>query len=271
MGLIVPATASAGYYGHSGHHGAYGHHGSYGHHGYYGHYYPSRFYGPSGQRQRGVSSEYLGALDLNVKPKDTQVYLNGNYIGVTGSFDGFPRHLWLEEGTYELMFQNDGYSTVVHEFVIRPGRMIDVRLRLAQGESVPPEKLASGETTPRSQSEETLLALGFDGPESSEVTYVTQRVPFRTVGSANSAHHLTHRSVTDTRLERGSSFGTVARTASERRSRGRSFSSARDTKSVSELEPSPDRGTVTGTVSERQSKREASGARFLASVERTQP
>ncbi len=172
--LIAPLNAWAGSlghhrsrghhsYGYRGHHGYGGHHGYYGHgyrsyHGYgYGHGYgshygygghhrsrPSHFYGADGSRYRSVSDvEDLGALDLNVKPKNTQVYLNGNYIGATGKFDGFPNYLWLKEGTYELTFYNEGYMTVVQEFVVEAGGLSKVKLRLVPGQSVPPEELVS--------------------------------------------------------------------------------------------------------------------------------
>ena len=148
LSLIVPLSAWAGsyghhgghrYYGHRGYHGygnhygyysGYGYHGYSGQHGYYGHR-TSRFYGPDGVRYRAVGDvNNLGAIDINVKPKNTQVYLNGNYVGVTGKFDGFPDYLWLEEGTYELTFYNEGYMTVVQKFAIRQGAVIDVKLRL---------------------------------------------------------------------------------------------------------------------------------------------
>ena len=156
VGLIASMSAWAGSRGHHGHHryhgyghyglygyGGYRHYGYYGHHsrygnGYYGNYSP-RFYGPHGNLYRGVGTVGdLGALDLNVKPKNTQVYLNGNYIGVTGKFDGSPNFLWLKRGTYELAFYNEGYLTVVQEFAIRAGSVIDVKLRLVPGQSVPP-------------------------------------------------------------------------------------------------------------------------------------
>ena len=164
LGLIAPMSAWAGYRGHHqshayhghhayygyrsyghhgyGHRGYYGHH-DYGYHGYYSHYSPN-FYGPDGVRYRTVGQDgNLGAIDINVKPKNTQVYLNGNYIGVTGKFDGFPNYLWLEEGTYELTFYNEGYLSVVQEFAIHGGAVIDAKLRLVPGRSVPPEELIS--------------------------------------------------------------------------------------------------------------------------------
>ncbi len=133
LSLSAPISVWAGYYGHHG----------FGHHGYYRHHYYPRFYADSGHPQHGVASVHLGTLDLNVKPKDTQVYLNGNYIGVTDNFDGSPRYLWLKEGTYEVTFYNEGYATVVHEFEIYPGKVIDVKQRLLPGDSVPPGELTS--------------------------------------------------------------------------------------------------------------------------------
>ena len=130
LGLIAPVGAWAGL------------HGRHGYYGDYGHYSSPRFYDQSGQLQRPVGYvEDLGALDLNVRPKNTQVYLNGDYIGVTGEFDGSPDHLWLEEGTYELIFHNE--VTVVREFEIHAGAVIDVKLRLVPGQSVPPQDLIS--------------------------------------------------------------------------------------------------------------------------------
>ncbi len=160
LGLIAPMSAWAGYRGHHAYYGyrSYGHHGyghrGYGHHGYYRHHgyghhryysqYPPGSYGPDGNVYHGVGAvQNVGALDLNVKPKNTQVYLNGNYIGVTGNLDGFPNFLWLKEGTYELTFYNEGYMTVVQEFAIHRGAVLDVKLRLVSGQSVPPEDLTS--------------------------------------------------------------------------------------------------------------------------------
>ncbi len=150
LSLIVPMSAWAGSYGHRGYHGygnhygyysGYGYHGYSGQHGYYGHR-TSRFYGPDGVRYRAVGEAgNLGAIDINVKPKRTRTYLNGSYIGMTGKFDGFPNYLWLEEGTYELAFYHEGYLTVIQEFAIRAGAVMDTKLRLVPGRSVPPEEL----------------------------------------------------------------------------------------------------------------------------------
>ena len=138
-----------GYYGHGyGHHGYYGHgyygHG-YGHHGYYGYgrrYSP--YYEPGGLDLGVARLAGLGALDLDVSPRrKTKVYLGGEYIGVVGSFDGYPSYLWLKEGTYQLVFYRDGYTTLARELTVHAGVVIDVELRMERGESVPPEELVA--------------------------------------------------------------------------------------------------------------------------------
>ncbi len=163
-----PRTAEASYYrGHHGYRGHrygghhYGHRGSYGygHRGSYGyghHYRPyygnyghrSSYYGPNGGLDRDVAQRAgLGALELNVRPKKkVEVYVDGQYVGVTGNFDGYPAYLWLKEGTHQLVFYSDGYHTVAREYTIRPGAVIDVSFRLEPGKSVRPEAFATGPT-----------------------------------------------------------------------------------------------------------------------------
>jgi len=150
-------SGGGGYTG-GGHHGHGGYYGGY--HYYYPHYgfhfrfgspygwwhwpylspyYPYHNYGP-----RYVIDELtpLGAIDLNVRPKDTRVYVNGRYVGTTRQLDGVPRYLWLEVGTYELIFYNPGYETVVREYQVHPDHVIKERFRLPRGESIPPEELS---------------------------------------------------------------------------------------------------------------------------------
>ena len=151
-----PRTAEASYYrGHHGYHGYrygghhYGHYGyryGYGGYGYGGYGYGYRpYYGPTGGLDLNVARQAgLGALDLNVRPKKrVEVYLDGEYVGVVGNFDGYPAYLWLKEGTHQLVFYRNGYQTVAREYTIRPGAVIDVSFRLEQGKSVRPETLAT--------------------------------------------------------------------------------------------------------------------------------
>jgi len=125
---------------HLGHHRFYGHPGLYSQ-GY--NYYPRLYGNYSRPYYTRGSIGYLGALDLNVKPKKAQVFLNGHFIGVSDNFDGVPRLLWLKEGTYEVIFFKEGFQTVVREFLVLPGVKTNVKLHLQRGKSVPPEELTS--------------------------------------------------------------------------------------------------------------------------------
>lgn len=156
-----------GYYGHRGYYGGF--HGYYGFHNYffprfyftwgtpffwgfpydfwpyyYPYYYgwdgypPSSYYGYDRLRR-----EEQGALDLDLSPGDTQVYLDGQYIGKVDDYDGWPQYLWLDPGTYDIVFYRDGYKTLARQVTIYRGLVIDWTDHLEQGPSIRPEDLPS--------------------------------------------------------------------------------------------------------------------------------
>lgn len=102
----------------------------------YSYYYP--YYSPYSPV---VYGDPQGALDLNVKPKDTEVFVDGYFVGTTGDFDGWPRYLWLDDNVHEIIFYLDGHETVVREVDVRPGQVINMRFRMEPGPSTPPEEL----------------------------------------------------------------------------------------------------------------------------------
>ncbi len=114
-------------YGHYRHYGHYGYYPGYGYHGGYG-------YGPG---------KNPGALKLKVKPKDTQVFVNGGLVGQTGSFDGFPGYLWLPEDSYEVILYRDGYETVVRNYRLLPGVVIKEKFEMTPGDAVDPKELTA--------------------------------------------------------------------------------------------------------------------------------
>lgn len=89
--------------------------------------------------------DFLGALDLDVSPGRTQIYLDGQYVGIVDQYDGWPSYLLLEQGTYELVFYLDGYRTLVRRVTVYPRTKLGVEDRLEPGPSVRPEDLDSGE------------------------------------------------------------------------------------------------------------------------------
>ena len=118
--------------------------------GWYGGYYdPWYGPGPHGRSWYGERvHENMGALDLDLKPGDTKIYLDGQYVGTADRFDGWPQYLWLEEGSYQLVFYREGRETIAREYRIHPGLVIDVEDRLAQGEATPPEQYFAPRPTP---------------------------------------------------------------------------------------------------------------------------
>jgi hypothetical protein len=106
--------------------------------GHYGYGY-GRGYG-YGHYDRS-SREDMGALDLDISPGDTEVYLDGERIGTVDDFDGWPQYLWLPKGTYDLVFYRDGYKTLARQVSVYPGLVVDMDDRLEQGQSVLPQDL----------------------------------------------------------------------------------------------------------------------------------
>jgi hypothetical protein len=93
----------------------------------------------------------MGALDLDLSPEEAEVYLNGQLIGIADNFDGWPSYLWLDKGTYDLVFYHEGYRTLARQYSIYPGVIIDVEDRLVRGESTPPEELIAAAAARREE------------------------------------------------------------------------------------------------------------------------
>ena len=116
---------------------------------YYPYYYPyysypyfSSYYwwGPSvyyGYRMAEDYGQAAGALDLDIKPEEAEVWIDGEYIGIADNYDGFPRYLWLPEGDHRLVFYLDGYRTAAREFTVSEGIVLQVKTKLERGESKP--------------------------------------------------------------------------------------------------------------------------------------
>jgi hypothetical protein len=124
--------------------------GAYGYGGEYSDGYGSGGYGSGGYGSGGSSAPAprarggMGALNLDISPSDTEVYLNGEYIGRARDFSGWGRgYLWLEKGTYDIVFYKDGYRTLARQVSIYPGLVIKWDDKLEHGQAVRPEDLPS--------------------------------------------------------------------------------------------------------------------------------
>ena len=105
--------------------------------GYYG------YYGPPYQAEGGMSLQIArlngwGAIDLNIKPRKAEVWVDGRYVATARDLDGYPTYLWLDEGTHTVTLRKGGYQTFEQTFDVHAGEVIPLRLRLAPGASDPP-------------------------------------------------------------------------------------------------------------------------------------
>lgn len=120
--------------------GYYGGYGSYYYRPYYYrpyyHYYPSYY-----SYERSRNYEESGGLDFDIRPKRTEVWVDGQYVGLASKFDGFPGHLWLEKGRHELIFYRDGFETIRREVNVLPGVVLDIVADMEPGESTAAEEL----------------------------------------------------------------------------------------------------------------------------------
>ncbi len=123
--------------------------------GYYGWWwwggYPYYGYGNYNGGYYDYDRDRAGALDLDVAPARTEVYVDGQYIGKVDGFDGWPRYLWLPKGTYDVVLFLDGYKTIARQITVYPGSVIQIDDRMEPGESVRPEALASKSTERRDE------------------------------------------------------------------------------------------------------------------------
>jgi len=130
-----------GHHGHSGYwypytgYWGWGYGLSYGYGYGYGHRYG---YGPTVvySTQRGYR---MGAVDLKIRPKNTEVYVDGQYVGLAKQYDGFPGHLWLESGVHEIAFYRPGFGTEYRTVRILTDLILDVEVAMQPGEAIQPQ------------------------------------------------------------------------------------------------------------------------------------
>jgi hypothetical protein len=78
-----------------------------------------------------------GALDLNVKPGKAEVWVDGQFVGKAGDFDGYPSYLWLAKGPHEVVVYEGGYETFRERYEVAPGSVFEVHLKMKKGNATP--------------------------------------------------------------------------------------------------------------------------------------
>lgn len=106
---------------------------------YYGYGYPYPYPAPEGGIDRNYARlQGWGAVDLDIKPKKAEVWVDGEFVGKVGEFDGYPSYLWLKEGVHKVTVYEGGFESLERELSIKPGLVIRLKLKLKPGSSQPP-------------------------------------------------------------------------------------------------------------------------------------
>lgn len=82
-------------------------------------YYPIYAYGAYVTSYDGYRG--LGALRLQVHPRDAYVFVDGYFAGAVDDFDGVFQRLRLEPGPHQIEIQAEGYEPLYLDVYIRPG------------------------------------------------------------------------------------------------------------------------------------------------------
>ncbi len=94
---------------------------------------PYPFYGGYYYRERG-------SVRLQVKPVETEVYVDGYYAGVVDSYDGFFQRLSLPPGQHDIELRLEGYRSIQEQVYLTIGQSYRIQHEM--------ERLGPGETTP---------------------------------------------------------------------------------------------------------------------------
>jgi hypothetical protein len=100
-------------------------------HGYYGpHVYGSVWIGPPAPYPVVYGGPPLGAIDMDVSPEETKVWVDGRYAGTCDDFDGWPSWLYLRPGTHQIRLQTPDGHVVSEKVRIRAGMKLNFDLDL---------------------------------------------------------------------------------------------------------------------------------------------
>ena len=103
---------------------------------YYGGGYWGGYYGGGYD-----ASDYQGAARLEVKPRSTEVFVDGYYAGVVDNFDGFSQKLRLEPGEHEVTLFLEGHRPLTRRMLFTAGQTLKVHHEM--------EPLGAGEPPPQ--------------------------------------------------------------------------------------------------------------------------
>jgi hypothetical protein len=150
VGALLPSSASAyprggfrrPFYGGRGFYGPYFGFG----YGYGPYYYGPYAYGPGGGVDMNVAMMTgYGALNLDVKPGQAEVWVDGKFMAEAKDLDGYPSYLWLKEGVHHVVIYKGGYQRFEEDIEVQRGFKKDLRIHLDKGDSAAPGRRPAGQ------------------------------------------------------------------------------------------------------------------------------
>jgi hypothetical protein len=82
--------------------------------------YDDPFYGGAPTFTQAIVASDEGALRLKIKPRNADVFVDGNYVGVVDDFDGLFQKLHVSGGVHRIEVRAAGYETLVFDARISP-------------------------------------------------------------------------------------------------------------------------------------------------------
>ena len=103
-------------------------------------------YGPEGGVDLNVAmmSGY-GGVDMDVKPGQAEVWVDGKFMAEAKELDGYPSYLWLKEGVHHVVVYKGGYQRFEEDIEVQRGFKKDLRVRLEKGDSQAPGRRPAGQ------------------------------------------------------------------------------------------------------------------------------
>ena len=100
----------------------------------YGHrvHHPYRFH--AGYAFRGpalirVGRVNYGAVDFNVRPQKSEIYVDGGFLGIADDFNGYPQTAKLPVGTHNIRVVAPDGREVVRRIYVAPGQEVNFNLK----------------------------------------------------------------------------------------------------------------------------------------------
>jgi len=129
--------------------------------------WPGPYYGAPGGGALGYAMmSGMGALDVDVKPKQAEVWVDGKYVADARDLDGDPSYLWLKQGSHHVVLYKAGFRSFEGDVDVHVGIIREFKVKLEKGESAPPVRTAPAPPpeSPRPESAEPRVEAAPSGP-----------------------------------------------------------------------------------------------------------